>query len=47
MGRDALRYVSDDRPTLQGTSLGERNGLPLSMGAVIKLVCTLRNEFLV
>ena len=40
------RCVSDDRPTLQGTALGEQNGLPLSMGAVIKLVRTWRIEFL-
>ena len=41
-------YVSDDRPTQQGTSFGEQNGslLPLSMGAVIKLVSTLRIELL-
>ena len=39
-------YVSDDRPTPQGTSLGEHNGLPVSMGAVIKSVRTRRIEFL-
>ena len=32
--------------TLQGTALGEQNGSPLSMGAVIKLVSTRRIEFL-
>ena len=32
------RCVSDDRPTQQGTARGEQNGLPLSIGAVIKLV---------
>ena len=40
------RGVSDDRPTLQGTALIEQNGLPLSIGAVIKLVRTLLIEFL-
>ena len=40
------RCVSDDRQTLQGTALGEQNRLPLSMGAVIKLVRTRRIEFL-
>ena len=38
--------VSDDRLTLQGTALGEQNGLPLSIGTVIKLVRTRRIEFL-
>ena len=32
------RCVSDDRPTQQGTASWEQNGLPLSIGAVIKLV---------
>ena len=40
------RCVSDDRPTLHGTALGEQNGLPLSIGAVIKLARTRRIEFL-
>ena len=40
-------YVPDDRPTRQGTALGERNGLPLSMGSVTKLVRTQLIEFLV
>ena len=40
------RCVSDDLPTLHGTALREQNGLPLSIGAVIKLVRTRRIEFL-
>ncbi len=39
-------HASDDRVTLQGTPLGQQNGMPRSMSAIIQLVRTRRILFL-